>query len=158
MAAALLMPALYGVYLQASRLLIKLQWQERLEQERQVTLMLPNDQIRWQEEDREIIVDGQLFDISRIKPGKDSTQFTGIYDEAESAIEKSIEHYFNQQEAEDDVRLYTAFMHFIFPESCPIRYNLDVATITSACSFSVIASKPTKGIQPVPTPPPDCSC
>lgn len=158
LAVALLIPALYGVYLQGSRFLLKMQWQERLEQERQVIITLANDQIHWYEEGKEIILNDQLFDVRQITVGKDSTCITGLFDREESALQQSIENYFNCRDAEEDPRQYLGFLNYTFAESFPVRFNLAIPANLPVKNGIHPISMPLLPAQPVPTPPPDRCC
>jgi|ADGO01.1.fsa_nt_gi hypothetical protein len=53
------------------------------------TIVLHQSQVKWHEEDREIVVNGTLFDVlsQTLIPGTDSIRFTGLFDIEETELE-----------------------------------------------------------------------
>lgn len=79
-------PLLFIVLLQGLQLYVRHQLKERLEKEAQVHLAIPAGELVWVKRGREILVDGQMFDIKNIRYEGGTALVTGIFDHKESGI------------------------------------------------------------------------
>lgn len=79
-------PLLFIVLLQGLQLYVRHQLAERLEKEAQVHLAIPAGELVWVKRGREIVVDGQMFDIKTIRYEGDTVLVTGIFDHKETGI------------------------------------------------------------------------
>ncbi len=81
-----LLPCLYCLYFQVKHHLIRQEMREKLERDNLQTVIVPVKDFRWYEEDREIVVDGTMFDVKSIQQRGDNYIITGLFDEAETEL------------------------------------------------------------------------
>lgn len=89
--------ALIAVPLLSILVLQGLQWyarheaEERLEREAMVTVTIPARELHWHKKGREVVIDGQLFDVKTLRHSGGQIVLTGLFDEAETAIVNLLE-------------------------------------------------------------------
>ena len=81
-----LLPCIYCLFFQVKHHLIREEMREKLERENLQTITIPVTEFHWYEEDREIIVDGTMFDVKSIRRNGDHYIITGLFDEAETEL------------------------------------------------------------------------
>ena len=81
-----LLPCLYCLYFQVKHHLIREEMREKLERENLQTITIPVNEFRWYEENREVVVDGTMFDVKSIVRRGNSYIITGLFDEAETEL------------------------------------------------------------------------
>ena len=81
-----LLPCLYCLYFQVKHHLIREEMREKLERDNLQTVIVPVNEFRWYEEDREIIVDGTMFDVKTVTRRGNNYIITGLFDEAETEL------------------------------------------------------------------------
>jgi hypothetical protein len=78
--------------------IIQVQMQEALEQSSLQTIVINKVEVNWEEEGKEIIINGELFDVKSYNTTTtDSVILTGIYDKEETALIKKVEQLQNQK-------------------------------------------------------------
>ena len=65
--------------------------EEALESSLMETLVIATSDFHWYEEDREIIYQGQMFDVKSIRESGDSLIVVGLFDEKETFVKKQLE-------------------------------------------------------------------
>ena len=91
------------------------------------TVTIADNKIKWEEKDREIWVDGKLFDIKTSHSENGSTTFTGLYDYEETEIKKLLQENLDRNSRNDDqilAQLITSFQQLFFEEN-----SLSISTI-----------------------------
>lgn len=101
----LLLPLLFIAGLQLKQLQVQHEAKERLEKQSLHTLVL--DRLTWVKKNKEIRVDGHLFDIKSVHFDGKKYTVTGLYDHEEMAIEKKL----HQQE--EHASGQKALIHFL---------------------------------------------
>lgn len=81
-----LLPCIYCLYFQAKQHMIWREMEEKLEGAQLQTVIIPVNEFRWYEEDREIIVNGTMFDVKSIRRENEHYVVTGLFDERETAL------------------------------------------------------------------------
>ena len=81
-----LLPCLYCLYFQVKNHLIRQEMREKLERDNLQTVIVPVKDFRWYEEDREIIVDGTMFDVKTISVANGIATVIGIWDHREKEL------------------------------------------------------------------------
>jgi hypothetical protein len=81
-----LLPCIYCLYFQANEYRIWQQMEEKLESGQLQTIVVPVQNFHWYEENREIIVDGMMFDVKTISLEDDHYIVTGLFDEEETSL------------------------------------------------------------------------
>ncbi len=80
------MPVLLFCYFQAEQIIIRHKVTEDLERMQLQTLRIPVSLVNWYKKNREIIVDGKMFDVkSYVITGSDA-EFTGLFDSEETLL------------------------------------------------------------------------
>ena len=91
-------PCLLFVYFQSAQWYVQHKMEEKLENEQLQTVAIPISDVKWFKENKEIIVDGKLFDIKSVVFQDGIASFTGLYDDQEMYIKVQLENL----ELEDD--------------------------------------------------------
>jgi hypothetical protein len=86
------MPLLIFSFLQLKQLYIQHQMEERLELASLKTIELSYNSFTWIKNGKEILINNKLFDVKSFTKKENSIVFTGLYDNDEDSIQKSIEH------------------------------------------------------------------
>ena len=81
-----LLPCPYCFYFQLKHHLIREEMREKLQRENLQTITIQVNEFRWYEENREIVVDGTMFDVKSIVRRGNSYIITGLFDEAETEL------------------------------------------------------------------------
>lgn len=81
-----LLPCIYCLYFQVNEYRIWQQMEEELESGQLQTIIVPVQNFHWHEENREIIVDGMMFDVKTISLEDDHYVVTGLFDEEETSL------------------------------------------------------------------------
>lgn len=90
--ALLLLPVLAIGFLQIGQAYIKSTREERLETEKLVKIVLPASKVVWEEEDRELWVGNQMFDVASYRIINGHYHLTGVYDKDETEVAGSLLH------------------------------------------------------------------
>jgi len=86
LSAIILLPLLASAGLQLVQHWIRYRSAFRLEEEKQVILTVPLCRVKWVEEEREILADGRMFDISSYYVENGSLIATGVFDDEETRV------------------------------------------------------------------------
>jgi hypothetical protein len=118
------MPIGLFVTWKVQQLIQKHEMMEKLEHAQLQTIILPETSVEWYEEDKEIIVNGRLFDVKSYRkiPGTIDVSFTGLFDDAETEIEAKVKKLLRHKEKNDAAKKLLAWLFF-----CPLQ---DTETIT----------------------------
>jgi len=99
------------------------------------TIEIPASAVKWYEKGREIIVEGQMFDVLSYKqiPGTDTISFTGLFDYRETVIKLKVEKLLQleNQDAENEPE-FQAMWIFFFPIKegpgfCTANFSINAA-------------------------------
>ncbi len=82
----LLLPLLVIVLMQCRQLYVQHQAKERMEKQALHTLQIDTKVFRWVKAEKEILVDGKMFDVHSYTAYKNHVTVQGIFDEEETAI------------------------------------------------------------------------
>lgn len=112
------LPLALFIYYKVSQIIVRHEMMEKLEHAELQTIELSAADVKWYEEDREIVVKGKLFDVlTQTKiPGTDTIRFTGLFDEAETELEYKAGRLIQEQEKnEGEDKMVEAFWLFNSP-------------------------------------------
>lgn len=145
-----------GLFLawKVQQLVQKHEMMEKLEHAQLQILTLPETSVEWYEEDKEIIVNGRLFDVKSYHkiPGTVEVSFTGLFDDAETEIEGKVKRLLKQKEKNDSAKKLLAWLFF-----CPVQDTEVVSRIylTNGPDFTlyITHSIPIPDLS-IPAPPP----
>jgi hypothetical protein len=93
------LPLLFSVYAVVGKMLIGFEMEERMEKENLQAITLQEDAVIWLKKDKEILVDGEPFDIKRIQRHAGVITVWGLYDAKEKALKKNIRDYLDTKES-----------------------------------------------------------
>jgi hypothetical protein len=71
-------------------MVIRIAMMEKLEKENIQSLRLPSDKIKWYKKNRELIIDGKMFDVKSIQKQGDVYIITGLFDEMETTLNNQL--------------------------------------------------------------------
>ena len=103
----LALPLLYVTGLQVKQVYIKHSLEERLEARLLKTLFIPTQDWR-RINNREILIDGKLFDLKSVTETTDGFLVSGVFDEEETAVVQQLDKSCNTNTAKDT----PVFTHF----------------------------------------------
>lgn len=86
------------VLLQVRQIYIQWHMMEALETEELVEVRMKTSSIQWIKAKRECWVNGEMFDVKKMKIINDETLLTGLYDKKEKEIKKSLEDLAKKQQ------------------------------------------------------------
>jgi len=86
------------VLLQIRQIYIQWHMMEALETEELVEVRMKTSSIQWIKAKRECWVNGEMFDVKKMKVVNDETLLTGLYDKKEKEIKKSLEDLAKKQQ------------------------------------------------------------
>jgi len=66
---------------------------QSLEENNLTTVRIPEKEFRWYEKNREILVDGKMFDVKSIRLIADTYMVTGLFDEMETEMNALLENF-----------------------------------------------------------------
>ena len=83
-------PCLLFVYYQSAQWKVQLEMEEKLEMEHLQTIYIPIKDIKWNRENKEIIVGERLFDVKSVIYKDSVAIFSGLYDYQETHIKEQL--------------------------------------------------------------------
>jgi hypothetical protein len=83
------MPLAIFIFWKMQQLAVKHEMREKLGRAQLQTIEIAASDVHWYEENREILIDGKLFDVASQTPipGTDRIRFVGLFDEEETDLE-----------------------------------------------------------------------
>jgi hypothetical protein len=83
------MPLCIFIFWKMQQLVVKHEMREKLGHAQLQTIEIAASDVHWHEENREILVDGKLFDVASQTPipGTNKIRFVGLFDEEETELE-----------------------------------------------------------------------
>lgn len=91
-------PGFLLVHYQITQVYIHHQMEEKLEKQYMQTVRVPLKYVKWYKKDKEVIIDGKLFDIKSIDIENEIAVFKGLFDEKETLLKEKITQFQSQQE------------------------------------------------------------
>jgi hypothetical protein len=74
----------------AGRLVIRHEMREKMEMEHVITIDVPANEFRWHKKNREIIINGKMFDVKSIVKDNNIYHISGLFDENESILDEEL--------------------------------------------------------------------
>jgi hypothetical protein len=143
---------LYVLFLVQQQRAIRHRMKERLEQQSLHTIILPDNSIQWVKPEKEILVNGKMFDIKRAEHKGSVTVFHGLYDEEETALNKRFNKDWNKDTSGQNqllVKLFKCLRGFYFvttseeEEAAPrLQHITAVSTPRLLSQFKTIITPP----------------
>lgn len=92
-----MMPLLFAALFEAQRMVIRHEMVEAMEKPQLVTISLNAAEVRWHQKGKEIIVDGEFFDVKSVTHLNGKVVFTGLFDKQEKQLHKKVNDGFEKQ-------------------------------------------------------------
>ena len=102
------LPGFLIVHYQVMQLHTQHQMEEKLEKEHIQIVHIPVNEIQWHKKNKEIIIDGKLFDVKSIILVNGVAECKGLFDEKETSIKKRINQLQQQQEKDNPLTISAA--------------------------------------------------
>jgi hypothetical protein len=135
--------------------IVQIEMEEALEQRMLQTITLNNAAVIWEEEGKEIIIDGSLFDVKSYCIIKDKIILTGLYDMQETALKQQVEKLQqqknNSENSNDNVVLKFMFTVAILPNQIESFFF----TSTSCNNFLIFSESVVIQNSTILSPPPN---
>lgn len=91
-----------------------MEMEEQLEQAALTSLLIPKASFQWYEEGKEILVEGQLFDVESIQEEGDHYLIKGLFDEAEKKIDSQLADLMNKKKEKSNSILFIPLFMQVF--------------------------------------------
>jgi hypothetical protein len=129
------MPQLFIVLLLGFQVYVRHRLEERFEQQKAVNLVLAESDLIWVKPGREILVNGEMFDIKTIRYAKGQAQITGIFDQEETEIMRLLKGSANPLKNEQSiVHLFAWVLQFV-ATGCTISFQFWLEEVRNFLSF-----------------------
>ena len=99
------LPGFLIVHYQLMQLHTQHQMEEKLEKEHIQIVHIPVSEIQWHKKDKEIIINGKLFDVKSVILVNGVAECKGLFDEQETSIKKMITQLQRQQEEDNPLNI-----------------------------------------------------
>jgi len=147
-------PAIYSIYFQVRQQLIRSEMWEWLEDEGTDVVTIHPSKLYWMEKDREIFVNGLMFDVKSIEKIGDSLRITGDYDNKESGLRLQMEMVEDAWEDENQQANSIQVLVQVMDDSLSSFFSpLNQFETLDAHRFSITTSLPTVFLKTISPPP-----
>lgn len=148
------LPSMVFIYYQARQAYVRFEMEEKLEKEKLQKIRIPAHKVVWYKKNKELIVEGNLFDVKEERLMRDgSIEFTGLFDFEETEIAKRLNDLQKNRGADpDNIAVKYASILLFLEQSPNIRlahYNPPQILFNSFRE----TSQPSPDL-PIPYPPP----
>lgn len=131
--------------------MIRYEMKERLERELLHTITVPRDKVIWAKYNKEIIVEGKMFDVESYSIKDGLCFFTGLFDEEETALNDLLE---KKTEDRDKNELLAQLFQWLQSPCISLSFDVEVlANEKQQGRFLIPFDIPSPFIN-IPTPPP----
>jgi hypothetical protein len=97
--------------------LVRYEMKEKLEEQNLHTITLSTENVHWVKKNKEILVNGKMFDVKSFSIENGLFKFTGLYDEEETALADQLENNFNKNNHTQSWLISNLFswLHSVYP-------------------------------------------
>lgn len=151
------LPLFYAAGIFIKQTILQQQRRMRFKTETLVTIQLPASEIVWVKQGKEILHNGQMFDVKSLKTSGSIVELTGFYDHKEDKLIKKIKGLAEQDK--DGSLIHQLLVKFMF---YPKNNDADIISIqsnwvTTTNRFAVYSELITHLVYTAPAPPPKTS-
>lgn len=108
------MPLLTPAVWQLKQSYVQWQMQEALEKQELVHIKIKTTDIKWVKNKKECVINGEMFDVKKHEIVNDETILTGLFDEKEKEIKKSLEDYVKNQQQSNKLQQMMKLLSALF--------------------------------------------
>ncbi len=113
----MLMPAVW----QLKQSYVQWQMQEALEKQELIHIKIKTTDIKWVKNKKECVINGEMFDVKKHEIVNDETILTGLFDEKEKEIKKSLEDYVKNQQQSNKLQQMMKLFSVLFSNKDAIK-------------------------------------
>lgn len=127
------MPGIVWIHYEIMQQYVQHQMREKLEHQELQTVQLPVAEIIWHKKNKEIIVDGKLFDIKEIIISKGIAICTGLYDEKETSIKHRV-YKLHKEQSEDNgysAKMFGKLVSLLLEKNNTTEFFIYISSINS---------------------------
>ena len=95
-------PIIIPCFLEIKITLLKSAAAERLEHESGITVLLSKNEITWSDPGKELIINGELFDVAEVIQTEEGFKFKGVFDGNETAFQHKAADLFEKETQKND--------------------------------------------------------
>jgi hypothetical protein len=146
------LPSFYSLSLQIRQKAVHRQMKKELEEKMLCRINLAGRNYYWIEDQKEINIDGRLFDIKRVIRGNGNISVIGLYDQEETALVQQLEK--NQEHNSRDYKQFALLLQLplMIPDSFP--NDPGNPNLKNKPEFPVTEQAPVTTVKLILTPPP----
>ena len=149
------LPGFLILHYQVMQLHIQHQMEEKLEEMYIQTVRVPVNEIQWYKQDKEIIIEGKLFDIKSLSIVNRVAEFKGLFDEKETSIKEMINQLQQQQEKNNPINSTAAkFFSLVLFQDDLLPYSFPCCLFPPSVYNSCVDDPLIYTNLSTPTPPP----
>ena len=120
------MPLFFAAYSIIGKIAIEYEMEEKLETENLQVLTVDAASVVWLKQNKELLIDGQPFDIKKVTRNGNKITVWGLYDAQEKALKEKILAYQNQNgksSSSHNAVLFALFVPYFPPTGLPCTYT-----------------------------------
>ena len=146
-------PVCMTLFFLAKQQIVRHEMKEKLEQQYLQTITLPASEVYWIKNKKEILVDGKMFDIKSFSLKNDQYEFTGLFDDEETALVKQLENN-TRQNNQSGNRLLAQFFQWLSSVYSDKHSDFSITTAMVTLPYHPILSYISSPFKTILTPPP----
>lgn len=137
------------------QVIVRYEMMEKLDRSKLQTIKIPASQVHWHEENREIVVDGILFDVKSFEKitGTDSMLFIGLFDLEETELEEKSGKLIQEKNEPDKTILIQNMWLFFCPWDESLQWHLVYVSDLTVLAYYTSGNMPMADLS-TPAPPP----
>ena len=119
-------PLAFSVYSLIGKKVIEHRMEERMEVENLQVITIDAASVIWLKANKELLIDGEPFDVRTIKKDGSKLILSGLFDAPENELKNKLEVYHNSKDK--PVSSNTSLLLFVFTNYCQINEPLNLST------------------------------
>ena len=109
------LPSFVFLFRKIQETIVRYEMQEKLEHSRLHTVKIPANAVMWYEKNKEIIINGKLFDVASYQTSGDFVIFSGLFDDEETEIRKEVTKLLQKKQQQDATGAGITVQHLFAP-------------------------------------------
>jgi hypothetical protein len=147
-----LIPVFFMLVVAVKRQHIRHEMKEKMEERLLHSVTLQNSGIVWVKAEKEIVIEGRMFDVKRYETKNGITVFTGLYDEEETALNGLLDNEWQKGQGKFYMQLFQLLQNVFFQPA----ENKNAGILSANKIPPLTNNKPVEIFSTVTAPPPKC--
>ena len=148
-------PLLVSTFLQGKKLWVSYEMKEALEKSKLHTITTSANTFTWVKENKEILINNELFDVKEWSVENNQYRFTGLFDKEETEIAQLIISIERNKSLGGNKKINSLAFHI--PTGCsPTEFQYQISRTSATIKFKQLVSQPIVAHLPIEGPPPRC--